>query len=176
MAWSNPTGLRLVASSCFLFFAPDGWAGEIDALVKSHCDRSGIAVPERADDATFLRRAYLDAVGRIPTVGEARVFFDSRKPDKRAQLVDFLLGSPGYEKSRLGNESSFGRGRNPIFSYSWIIRAGAADSCSLLHEFPRMVHEWTRIEIDPRLALLGVSFFGPVSPVVSDPGWWVQTL
>jgi hypothetical protein len=47
------------------------------------------------DDATFLRRAYLDAIGTLPTVEQARAFLDSRDPDKRKHLIDSLLGLTG---------------------------------------------------------------------------------
>ena len=36
-----------------------------------------------ADDAEFLRRVYLDLVGKIPTAAEARDFLDDPSPDKR---------------------------------------------------------------------------------------------
>jgi hypothetical protein len=49
-----------------------------------------------ADDAEFLRRVYLDLVGTIPPVSEVRAFLEDRAPDKRARLVERLLGSPGY--------------------------------------------------------------------------------
>jgi hypothetical protein len=51
-----------------------------------------------AADAVFLRRAYLDLTGRIPPATEARDFLDDPSPDKRAQLVDRLLG--GDEHAR----------------------------------------------------------------------------
>ena len=41
-----------------------------------------------ADDAEFLRRVYLDLVGKIPTAAEAREFLDDPSPDKRARLVE----------------------------------------------------------------------------------------
>ena len=47
------------------------------------------------DDATFLRRAFLDAIGAQPTMEEATVFLDSPDPDKRKHLVDRLLGFSG---------------------------------------------------------------------------------
>jgi len=50
----------------------------------------------RADDADFLRRAYLDLVGRIPTAEQAAKFLDSKDADKRAKLVDELLAGPDY--------------------------------------------------------------------------------
>ncbi len=46
-----------------------------------------------ADDATFLRRAYLDIAGRLPTSEETRQFF--RSPN-RSGLVDTLLESKEY--------------------------------------------------------------------------------
>jgi hypothetical protein len=47
------------------------------------------------DDATFLRRAYLDAIGTLPTPEEAVAFIDSADPMKRERLVDELLGLTG---------------------------------------------------------------------------------
>jgi hypothetical protein len=50
--------------------------------------------PAVANDATFLRRVYLDLPGRIPTVSEARTFLADSDPNKRAKLVDRLLDHP----------------------------------------------------------------------------------
>jgi hypothetical protein len=49
-----------------------------------------------ADDAEFVRRAYLDLAGRIPRVSEVRTFLADRKPDKRKRLVEKLLAGPHY--------------------------------------------------------------------------------
>ncbi len=43
------------------------------------------------DDTTFLRRAFLDLLGLVPTAQEARAFTADAAPDKRARLVDALL-------------------------------------------------------------------------------------
>ncbi|MEQ1840602.1 MAG: DUF1549 domain-containing protein, partial [Verrucomicrobiales bacterium] len=51
---------------------------------------------ELTNDNQFLRRVYLDAVGRIPTYDEAVAFLDDRAPNKRALLIDKLLESEGY--------------------------------------------------------------------------------
>lgn len=48
------------------------------------------------DDATFLRRAYLDCTGTLPTADEARAFLTDDSPSKRERLVDQLLASPAY--------------------------------------------------------------------------------
>jgi hypothetical protein len=47
--------------------------------------------PTAVDDATFLRRVYLDLVGRIPSVAEAREFRAASGSHKRQALVDKLL-------------------------------------------------------------------------------------
>lgn len=44
-----------------------------------------------AGDAVFLRRAYLDLIGGVPSEAEAREFLDSTAADKRARLIDQLL-------------------------------------------------------------------------------------
>lgn len=44
-----------------------------------------------ADDATFLRRVYLDTIATLPTTAEAREFLDSKDPNKRTRLIDRLL-------------------------------------------------------------------------------------
>ena len=43
------------------------------------------------DDATFLRRVYLDVIGTLPTADEARQFLADKRADKRAKLVEALL-------------------------------------------------------------------------------------
>src|SRR4030095_11550642 len=42
-------------------------------------------------DATFVRRAYLDLLGVVPTEGTARSFVADQDPNKRAALVDRLM-------------------------------------------------------------------------------------
>jgi hypothetical protein len=49
-------------------------------------------------DEVFVRRAYLDAIGQIPTVAEAKAFLDDRDPGKRDQLVDRLLARPEFSE------------------------------------------------------------------------------
>ncbi|MCS6851010.1 MAG: DUF1549 and DUF1553 domain-containing protein [Gemmataceae bacterium] len=64
----------------------------IDEGLKAH----GAKAVELADDATFLRRVYLDIAGRIPSVAEVRAFLDDPSPNKRRELVDRLLDGPYY--------------------------------------------------------------------------------
>ena len=47
-------------------------------------------------DAEFLRRAFLDAIGVLPTPDEVRTFLADKRSDKRAKLIDALLERPEY--------------------------------------------------------------------------------
>lgn len=50
------------------------------------------------DDSTFLKRVYLDLIGRIPTISETRSFLSDERPDKRVLLVDDLLNRPDFAR------------------------------------------------------------------------------
>lgn len=47
-------------------------------------------------DGEFLRRAYLDLLGKLPTPDEARSFVDDSSSNKRSELVSRLLDRPEY--------------------------------------------------------------------------------
>ena len=47
-------------------------------------------------DSAFVRRVYLDTVGRIPTAAETRKFLADADPMKREKLIDTLMASDGY--------------------------------------------------------------------------------
>ena len=68
----------------------------IDTLVWQKLRGLGILPSAPASDATFLRRAHLDAIGRLPTPDETRAFLASTSETKRADLVDALLERPEY--------------------------------------------------------------------------------
>ncbi|MCA9047584.1 MAG: DUF1553 domain-containing protein [Planctomycetaceae bacterium] len=55
----------------------------------------GIAPSQLCDDYTFIRRAYLDATGTLPTPEEVAAFVADASPEKRDMLVDSLLGLTG---------------------------------------------------------------------------------
>lgn len=68
---------------------------DIDRFIIARWAKDGLPEannpPALCDDATYLRRVYLDVIGVVPTVEEARAFLDSTDPDKRARLVEELL-------------------------------------------------------------------------------------
>lgn len=69
---------------------------EIDDLVYGRLQKLGIGVSLQADDATYLRRVYLDIIGRLPTPDETRAFLADTCSEKRENLVDALLERPEY--------------------------------------------------------------------------------
>jgi hypothetical protein len=77
-------------------FARPPEANFIDRLAWDHLARLGIAPSDLADDATFLRRVFLDTIGTLPTAAEARDFLAEGRSDKRARLIDDLLQRPEY--------------------------------------------------------------------------------
>jgi hypothetical protein len=68
----------------------------IDPLVWNKLEQLGIQPSAPASDEEFLRRAYLDTIGTLPTPAEARAFLADQRPDKRARLVDALLERPEF--------------------------------------------------------------------------------
>lgn len=55
-----------------------------------------LAPSDLCSDSVFLRRVYLDLLGILPTVAEARAFLADARPDKRARLVDAVLQRPEF--------------------------------------------------------------------------------
>ncbi len=66
-------------------------ANFIDDLVLDQLQRLNLKPSPRATDDVFVRRAYLDAIGTLPTSVETLAFLNDTSPDKRARLVDHLL-------------------------------------------------------------------------------------
>lgn len=63
----------------------------IDRLVLRRLNAFSIRPAYVCSDEVFLRRAYLDVIGTLPTSQEARQFLLDRSPDKRTRLIDSLL-------------------------------------------------------------------------------------
>ncbi|WP_208300347.1 DUF1549 domain-containing protein [Prosthecobacter fusiformis] len=71
-------------------------AAKIDSLLAADWQKHNLQPNAAAPDEVIVRRLYLDIAGRIPTVEESREFIQSGDPQKRAKLIDKLLGSDGY--------------------------------------------------------------------------------
>jgi len=69
---------------------------EIDTFIAKFYRNKKLPVPNVTDDATFMRRAFLVGIGRIPTAEEALAFIEIEGESKRSDLVAYLMKSPGY--------------------------------------------------------------------------------
>ena len=63
----------------------------IDTLVNTKLRKLRINPSELCTDEAFLRRAFLDVVGVLPTPDEFRKFMADKDPKKREKLIDDLL-------------------------------------------------------------------------------------
>lgn len=63
----------------------------LDTLVFDRLRQLDLEPAPPCSDAVFVRRAYLDVIGTLPTAAEARGFLFDRHPDKRRRLIDQLL-------------------------------------------------------------------------------------
>ncbi|MCA9157808.1 MAG: DUF1549 domain-containing protein [Planctomycetales bacterium] len=68
----------------------------VDTHVFAKLQRLRINPSPLCDDRVFVRRAYLDAIGRIPTADEAQDFVFDNDQNKRAELIDGLLARPEF--------------------------------------------------------------------------------
>lgn len=70
-------------------------AGRIDEIVFAKLQTLGIQ-PTLCSDAVFIRRAYLDLTGTLPSADEARTFILDSDPNKRIALIDRLLDQTSH--------------------------------------------------------------------------------
>jgi hypothetical protein len=70
-------------------------AAKIDFLVEAGLKHADQKPNPLASDEQFVRRVYLDIVGRIPTREEALELINDTSVSKRAKLIDKLLASDG---------------------------------------------------------------------------------
>lgn len=92
------TLLLIASSSGRLGLSADGFRpqGRIDEQLAERWRSAPVEPSPACDDATFVRRVYLDLVGRIPTLAEREEFLADKSADKRERLIDRLLASPEY--------------------------------------------------------------------------------
>ena len=75
--------------------APPSLSQRIDnAIVSAHVG----PLAERSTDAEFVRRIYLDLIGRGPTRAECEKYFADQDSNKRAVIIDRLLESQEFDE------------------------------------------------------------------------------
>jgi len=71
-------------------------AGKLDEWVLEQLRELNLEPSPPADDMTFVRRAYLDTIGRLPSPEEVRTFVRDGSPGKHERLADLLLSRPEF--------------------------------------------------------------------------------
>lgn len=69
---------------------------EVDSLVWSKLKKMGIVPSDLCDDATFLRRLYIDTIGTLPAPHEVREFISNPDALKRIRAIDDVLAREEY--------------------------------------------------------------------------------
>jgi hypothetical protein len=75
----------------------------INRLIRQGWNDNGIAPSGPATENEWLRRVYLDVLGRIPSVEEANEYLAIRGADRKARLIDKLLHSDEYAEDYARN-------------------------------------------------------------------------
>lgn len=97
-AADKPQATLLQIATAVKWEPPAGMSRDqaVDFLIQRGWQDRKVIPTGRCDDATFVRRVYLDLFGRIPTVDEAAGFVADKNSAKRGALVDRLLASEEY--------------------------------------------------------------------------------
>ena len=68
-----------------------GRSNPIDRILDQYLDQKKLPRPAAIDDATFIRRAYLDLIGLLPSSKDLEAFTQDTSADKRTRLIESLL-------------------------------------------------------------------------------------
>lgn len=110
----------------------------LDKLVADEWAKRGVTPAGLCSDEVFLRRVYIDILGTLPTVDEARAFLDSREPGKRSVLVDALLERPEFADYA-------------AMKWSDLLRVKAEFPVNLWPNAAQAYHRWLRSSIRENL-------------------------
>jgi len=80
-------------ASAFDEFKPRNF---IDQRVKEKLQELNLPPSARSTDAEFIRRAFLDTIGVLPTPEDTRKFLGDTQPSKRDRLIEALLQRPEF--------------------------------------------------------------------------------
>ncbi len=82
-----------VPAAAYAEFHP---ANFIDQILLEEWQRLRLVPSPGCSDETFLRRAYLDTTGTLPSPEQVRSFLGDTRPDRRQRLVEELLASDAF--------------------------------------------------------------------------------
>ena len=133
LAVAGPAAPLETGTNVFESSVPPTPEGQIDRLVFAKLATLNVH-PVLCSDAVFVRRAFLDVIGTLPTAKEVRDFIQDKDPNKRGLLIDRLL-------------------ERDEFADYWAMRWG--DVLKIKAEFPvnlwpnaaQAYHRWVRASI-----------------------------
>jgi hypothetical protein len=110
----------------------------VDELTHKKWQQLGIMPSEVCNDDRFIRRAYLDIAGTLPTPAQVTTFVNDIDPEKRNKLVDVLVDSTEYSyffadkwadvlRVKRGNNQNQGRAYGTFAFHNWLREAMATD-------------------------------------------------
>jgi hypothetical protein len=68
----------------------------IDEHIFGRMERDHVPHARLSADEEFVRRAYMDAIGQLPSIENVRQFLSSTDPKKRDKLIDSLVGTQEF--------------------------------------------------------------------------------
>src|SRR2546425_6228547 len=89
----------------------------IDEQIFGRMERDKVPHAPLATDQEFVRRAYLDAIGLLPTPAQVREFVASKDANKRDKLIDSLIGSDAFADQWAWFWADLFQVRNESFAY-----------------------------------------------------------
>jgi len=115
----------------------------IDELVLAKLASLEIPPSPLCEDGEFIRRAYLDTLGILPTAAETKAFLADKSADKRDKLIEAILDRPEFvdywaykwsdlllvngDRLRFGNQDN--KNQSLLWSYySWVRNHVEADT------------------------------------------------
>jgi len=145
-------------------------ANWVDRFINDALIKAGHKPNPRADDFVFLRRIYLDAVGRIPTDEEAAAFLKDKDSEKRRKLIDKLLVTAGYRSHLFNWLGDLLRHKHSIkrTNYSHYER--------WLKDQIAKNRPWDQLVFDLLTAEGSVAASGPTGYLLRDPGMPLDNL
>lgn len=109
-------------------------AYKIDFHIGSTLVAKGLKFNPPVVEEVFLRRVYLDIIGRVPTATEAASYLSDTTANKRSKLIDALLNSPGHTMhmydwlaDMLRVKDELGRGAKAFLFQDWLKDQISAD-------------------------------------------------
>jgi hypothetical protein len=71
-------------------------SGDIDKMLQKKWTENKLTPSDKTNDEDFLRRVYIDLIGRVPKAGEVKDFLADNSLNKRDKIIDELLNSPEF--------------------------------------------------------------------------------